>query len=495
VLLVEDSPTQAEQLTWLLQEEDFTVTTVGDAEQGLQQLEQEAFDLVLTDLMLPGLSGFDLCRQIKAQPRWRDLAVVVLTSQADPINVLRGLEAGADGFMTKDREPGEIIGRLRRALNRPPRSGEAARVVFLDCQFQISADREQLLNVLLAAFEDMVHLNQQYHGTLHQLRTLNTQLQETVHSEQQALARLKQAQSQLVQAEKLSSLGQMVAGIVHEINNPLALVSNNVFVLQRDAQALHDLVALYREGDATLAAHLPELGQRIGAYSAEIDLPYTLANLAGLLARSSEGLRRIQQIIKGLREFARLDTSGWKEVNMNDGIAFILDLFQSRAAQQGVKMQADLGRLPTILCQPANLNQVLFNLVANALEACPTGEQVTVRTRPVQDGLEIQVVDSGRGIDPAIRERIFDPFFTTKPPGKGPGLGLSISHSIVQDHGGRITFTSAPGRGSSFTVFLPQKAPARSRDQESSGGPSQEEPGGRNQAAKGQRAVIPDVAP
>jgi two-component system NtrC family sensor kinase len=152
-----------------------------------------------------------------------------------------------------------------------------------------------------------------------------------------------------------------------------------------------------------------------------------------------------------------MEGSGWKEVNLNDAVIFCIDLFQSRASEQGVGLEADLGSLLATLCQPANVNQVLLNLLANALEACAPGGKVTLRTRPVAGGAEIHVVDTGRGIDPAIRDKIFDPFFTTKPLGKGPGLGLSISHGIIQDHGGSLTFDSVPGQGSSFIIFLPRK--------------------------------------
>jgi two-component system NtrC family sensor kinase len=453
ILLVEDSPTQAQQMAWLLQEAGFRVTVVGDAEKGLERLEQETFDAVLTDLVLPGASGFDLCRQIKANPAWNRLPVVVLTSQADPINVLRGLEAGADGFMTKDREPAEIIGRLQRTLSRIELNGDSARVAFLDCEFEIAAERNQLLNVLLAAFEDVVSLNRQFQGTLAELRKVNGQLQESVRSERLALANLQQAQSRLVQTEKLSSLGQMVAGIAHEINNPLAFVSSNLSVFQRDTQNLRELLGLYQQA---LAEPKPELRQQIEALAEQIDLPYTLSNQEGLLQRSGEGIKRIQRIVKSLREFARLDGSEWKkDVNVNDGAAFAIDLLQERAHQQGVRLEADLGQVPGIFCKPANINQVLFNLLANALDACRSGDRVTVKTLPVPEGVEIHVQDTGRGIDPAIRSKIFDPFFTTKPPGQGTGLGLSISYGIIQDHAGRISFDSVPGEGSHFVVFLP----------------------------------------
>src|SRR5262249_12221440 len=250
--------------------------------------------------------------------------VVVLTSQADPINVLRGLEAGADGFMTKDREPDEILGRLRRTLERgaSDKNGRVGqtRVVFLDGQFEVNAGREQLLNVLLAAFDDVVHLNRRYEASEGELRKVNAQLREAVRSERQAHEDLKRTQTQMVQMEKLSSLGQMVAGIAHEINNPLAFVGNNLAVLRRDTGALRDLLRMYREGDEALAAHGPELHARIAARCEEIDLDYTLESLDRLLNRSLDGVGRIQAIVKGLRDFARLDESELKEADLNEGI-------------------------------------------------------------------------------------------------------------------------------------------------------------------------------
>jgi signal transduction histidine kinase len=464
ILIVEDSPTQATQMAFLLEEAGFAVEVAPDAERGFERLLREPLELVLSDLLLPGDSGFDLCRRIKADPRLRRIPVVVLTSQADPVNVLRGLEAGADGFMTKDRAPVEIVGRIRRTLERcaaRPGADGRTRVMFLDAQFELNASRDQLLNVLLAAFEDVVHLNQKYQLSENELRKVNAQLRESVRSEHQAHEDLKRTQTQMVQMEKLSSLGQMVAGIAHEINNPLAYVGNNVQVLRRDTGSLRDVLQVYREADEALAAQRPELHARIAALAEDIDLDYTLGNLDRLLTRSLDGLGRIQGIVKGLRDFARLDESELKEADLSEGIRSTAAIIQSQARKLGITLDLDLPPLPQVTCYPAKVNQVVLNLLTNALDACSDGGKITVRTTPAEGGVEIHVVDTGRGIEPGIRGKVFDPFFTTKPPGKGTGLGLSISYGIVQDHGGRLSFESTLGQGTHFTVFLPLRPPPR----------------------------------
>lgn len=290
-----------------------------------------------------------------------------------------------------------------------------------------------------------------------QLAATLEQLQKTIASERETHIKLKQAQSHLVQAEKMVALGQLVAGVAHEINNPLTFVINNLAVLERDAEALRQLVASYQDAERQLGPEHAAAFARVQQLAEEMDAPYTLENLRGLVVRTSEGLKRIQRIVNDLREFARGADRDWHEVDLNEGIRSTLNIIHIRASNRHVTLEQDLGPLPAIRCQPAKINQVVLNLVANAIDACQEGGKVVVRTRGTPAGVEIQVSDNGAGIDPAILNKIFDPFFTTKPPGMGTGLGLSISLQIVRDHRGRIDVSSTPGAGSTFTVTLPAR--------------------------------------
>lgn len=299
---------------------------------------------------------------------------------------------------------------------------------------------------------------------MERLRVQNDQLKEVAERERQAHEALKQAEVQLVQAEKLTALGQMVAGVAHEINNPLSFVGNNIVVLQRDVKSMRQLLALYQTADPIIQASAPEQMLRIQGFADEVDLEYTLENIDRLTERSREGLRRIQQIVKDLREFARLDEGDLQSVDINSGITSTITIIHGRAVKQGVEIIRELNPIPRVTCYPGKINQVIMNLLANAIDACRPGDKVTVRTEPTPaaDGVLIHVIDTGHGIPPEIRAKIFDPFFTTKPIGKGTGLGLSISYGIVKSHGGEISVDSEPGFGTTFKIRLPLSPPAPS---------------------------------
>jgi signal transduction histidine kinase len=284
---------------------------------------------------------------------------------------------------------------------------------------------------------------------------------------EQTLYDLQQAQSQLVQTEKMSSLGQLVAGVAHEINNPVNFIYGNLQYAQDYIKELVSAIHLYQEC-------YPEPLQKIQTYLEEIDLGFTLEDLPKLLDSMQIGCDRIRNIVLSLRNFSRLDEAEVKPVNIHDGIESTLLILQSRLKSNTpsptIAIVKQYGELPPVSCYAGQLNQVFMNLLSNAIDAleshneqrsseeikaCPS--TITITTEVVQDSrVLVCIADNGQGMSETVKTQLFDPFFTTKPIGKGTGLGLSISYQIVVDkHRGRLWCESTLGKGTEFFVEIP----------------------------------------
>ena len=272
--------------------------------------------------------------------------------------------------------------------------------------------------------------------------------------------KLSMAQQQLLQSEKLASIGQLAAGLAHEINNPIGYIFSNFGALETYIANLLQMLTAYEKIEPELTAS-PAL-EKVKAMREELELDFLVEDIHALMSESKEGILRVRKIVQDLKDFSRVDTSQeWQWSNLHDGIDSTLNIVNNE-----VKYKADLfkeyGNIPDIECLPSQINQVILNLVVNAAHAIQSDRgKITIRTGSDGECVWIEVIDSGSGIATENITRIFDPFFTTKPVGQGTGLGLSLSYGIIQKHRGEIQVNSSLGKGSTFKVILPirQMAP------------------------------------
>jgi len=266
---------------------------------------------------------------------------------------------------------------------------------------------------------------------------------------------LELAQGQLMQAEKMASVGQLAAGIAHEINNPIGFVNSNLGTLKTQVDQLLSVLAAYREAEGALRAH-PELLAAVERAKASADLDFLLDDMPNLIAESLEGISRVKKIVDNLKDFSRLDTPEWHYANLEKGLESTLNIVWNELKYK-VTVVRDYAGLPEIECIASQLNQVFMNLLVNAGHAIAEHGTITLRTRFDETSVGIDIEDTGSGIRPEHMAKIFEPFFTTKPVGQGTGLGLSLAYGIVQQHGGKIEARSEPGQGTVFSIRLPRQ--------------------------------------
>jgi len=271
---------------------------------------------------------------------------------------------------------------------------------------------------------------------------------------QKALRTLQQTQTQLVQSEKLAVVGQLAAGIAHEINNPLSYVSNNLDVLRRDFREMVGVCGLYAKAAAEDEPDKRQpMVRQAQQREAEVDMDYLLSNLEQVFNWTIDGAERIRRIVMDMRSFARVGEAKCKEIDLHEALDTTLRILAYRLKNKNIKVEKNYGDLPFVSCMPDRINQVFLNLIVNAIDASPQDGTIAIATQPDALDVRIAISDTGAGIKADRLHRIFDPFYTTK--AGGTGLGLSISQSIVNDHGGRIEVDSAEGKGSTFTIVLP----------------------------------------
>jgi signal transduction histidine kinase len=301
-----------------------------------------------------------------------------------------------------------------------------------------------LVSLAAVVIENMrMHADQQ--GRIDELSRVNARFQEIN-------KKLEYASNQLLQSEKMASIGQLAAGVAHEINNPIGYVYSNIGTLEKYLRDFFTVLEAYERAEPSLGAAAQE---EIRQIKQNLDLAFLKGDVMALLAESREGINRVKKIVQDLKDFSHAGAEEeWQWADVHKGLESTLNIVWNE-----LKYKADVvreyGDLPRIYCLPFQLNQVFMNLLVNAAHAIQDKGTITVRSGAEGDQVWVEVEDTGSGIPPEALTRIFDPFFTTKPVGKGTGLGLSVSYSIIEKHRGRFEVKSEMGKGTVFRVWLP----------------------------------------
>ena len=410
VVIAEDNADMRRLLAHLLGAE-FRVRTARNGREALELVRERAPALVVTDVMMPEMSGTELCEAIKGDATLAGVPVMLVTSKAEREMKIRGLELGADDYVTKPFHPRELLARARALVR---------------------------------------------------LRLLQEELAEQNAALDRALQHLRQSEVALIQAERLAAVGELAAGIAHEVNNPVNFALNSLRVLR-------DTVGHVREFAGRLAAvdwrdpgKLPEHALEMQRLESEIGLEEVVATLAELVGIVSEGLERTSRLVADLRDFGAPGEREPAPVDVRQTLESTLGMLGPHLAQARVRVESQLATdLPLVLGDASALKQVFLNLLKNAAEALEeTGGsiRITADRGPDGRGVVVSVEDDGPGIDPGLGERVFEPFFTTKSAGRGTGLGLSICRRIAEAHEGTLEVTSNPGAGATFTLRLTREA-------------------------------------
>ncbi|NJL02044.1 MAG: hybrid sensor histidine kinase/response regulator [Spirulinaceae cyanobacterium SM2_1_0] len=428
LLIVDDNPTNIKVLFGFLRDAGFRVLVAKDGGNALEKLQETLPDLILLDVMMPGIDGFETCRRLKQDETTRAIPVIFMTALAEAEHKVKGLALGAVDYITKPFQQEEVLARI---------------------------DLHLKLRSLAAELADKNE----------QLSDINTVLEEKVAARTQEL---QDMQAQMVLTEKMSSLGQLVAGVAHEINNPVGFISGNIEHARGYLGDLKGLIEMYR---TCYPEPAPEIVEEIEA----IELDYLLDDFPKLLESLHEGSQRIAQISRSMRTFSRADTDHQVEFDLHEGIDSTLMILKHRlkANEQrpAIAISKEYGNLPAVQCYPGQLNQVFMNLLANAIDALDEGSagrsfadltanpnRIHVQTRLSDDRTQVivRIADNGAGMPPEVQKRVFENSFTTKAVGKGTGLGLAIARQIVVErHGGQLEFTSELGQGTEFAIHLP----------------------------------------
>ncbi len=391
--------------------ERYECVTAADTPEALKLLAAQQFALVISDVQMPGLSGVELLRKIVND--FPDTLVIMVSGIDRSQRVIDALRIGAYDYLLKPCDLDVLQLRVEQALERRTLLQDGKRY----------KEELEIHNAELSAQK----------------------------------AKLTSLQAQLLQSEKMASLGQLAGGVAHELNNPAGFIYSNMESLDQYTSSVARLLSVYDRASLS-----PELTAQANAIKREIKYEEVLPELSSIIADCQEGARRIRDIVMNLRTFSRLDEAEATQVDVHAGIDSTIRILSQYYNSDHIALKREYATLPLIHCFAGQLNQVWMNLLMNAAQAIGSGPgEVQIETGVTDKMVFVKISDTGSGIKPEDLEKIFDPFFTTKPVGVGTGLGLSISYGIITSHGGAITVESTPGNGTTFTTLIPLDARPR----------------------------------
>ncbi|MEH2461804.1 hybrid sensor histidine kinase/response regulator [Nostoc sp.] len=394
-------------------ETDISLHYTSNPAKAIQDAIAIAPTVIFLDMIMPDIDGLMLLRWFRSHPVTRDIPIVMLSSKEEAKLKAATFTEGANDYLIKLPEAVELIARIR--------------------------------------------YHSKAYNNLKALTTATATAQLQAQQLEQTLRELQTTQVQLIQTEKMSSLGRMVAGLAHEINNPVNFIQGNFNHLNNHVNCLLNLIGLYKQKH-------PESHFVLEDEYGDFNLDFIIDDLPKILSSMKIGTDRIRDIVLSLRNFSRLDHSDKKAVNLHEGIESTLLLLNHRLKQK-IEIIKIYGNLPLVQCYPAQLNQVFMNILSNGIDALleldnQIQKQIVIKTEVTElETVIIRFRDNGSGIDSKIQTKIFDPFFTTKPINKGTGLGLAISYQIIEKHQGNIQLKSELGYGTEFAIEIPIALP------------------------------------